>query len=867
MEPEVREPRWPEPNNQTSGDGERSPGGSVKRARERAAAGRAPDIPPMPTTSQSPHSPSSPIIDPSSLSASQRQPPQRPPRPSDASPMFPALGQYEWEDGRDSMSGYSTSSSRASTVATGSSTASIPDFPAIPNVPPMPLPAYQLPPRRNLGPPPSARRGASSYYSQSASFIPPIAEEASDKRSSYASSHVMPESWGDGPPDYLAAVGIEEEEEEDTDTERLASADSSGRQSKASDYSESSNLVKPPRTKPLLPFMETIESGDESASLSSRGTKGKRELDWQARQDERFRPGFGARDGIGRHNFKGQGNLHHPYSGYASDATFLDSPRSPSPSFMSKNNYGTTSSRASPARSSPIDPRIGAIMNNLERGGALSSSKTTTPGTSAPPSIHEKHTRRPPPLNLESSNGSRSHGRSSSSSLPDLIRRATRLASNLDRGKTTSRAGVLDMLARKDMEKNVEVDKASHDGSISDMLAAFPSPSPSPSPGFTKPKDWGINSPHRKSNLSRSQTVTYGSTSRQDYHRGRRCCGMPVWAFILLCIILLLLIAAAVVIPVTLIVVPRQQKTTANVENCKRDFPCGDRGTTAVLNNQCRCVCAQGYTGYKCETIPGTDCTTADFPAQNSSTAYPASTLGTDIPRVIQGAASNFSIPVVGWKVAAHFSFSNVSCADENALVTLGGNSRKLRRRFLFELVDRVLEDGNEQQPLLASPTVEPSKTKTLAARAEAQSSNGIVFAGGSSPGGSNTGGMNPSSTPSMLPGGIDDSSDKNPSGSDTSPVTPLILDFARVAILFVLQETGNLDTAKTMMTLLNSALDDKNGFDATKPVTVGGGTSTSPGAVSVDLKAMTVGWGNGTLYGGNAQVGSHRRWLKSQDG
>lgn len=859
MEQEAREPRWEQTNHQRSNNGERSPGGSVKRARERAAASIAPDAPPVPNTPQSPQSPSS-SVDPTSPISSQRQPPQRPPRPNYVPPILSSQSQHEWEDGRDSMSGYSTSSSRASTVATGSSTASIPDFPAIPNIPP---PAYQIPPRRNLGPPPSARRGASSYYSQSASFIPPIAEEASDKHSSYASSHVIPESWGEGTPDYLASPGIQEEDEE-TDTEQLPSPDSSGRGSKASDYSESSNLVKPARTKPLQPFMDTIESGDESASLSSRGTKGKRELDWQARQDERFRSGLVARDGIGRHNFKGAGNLHHPYSGYASDATFLDSPRSPSPSFMSKNNYGPPSSKASPARSSPIDPRIGVIMNNLERGGALGSSKTTTPGTSAAPSIHEKHGRRPPPLNLESSNTSRSHRRSSNSSLPDLIRRATRLASNLDRGKTSSRVGVLDMLARKDTEKHIDVEK-SHDGSISDILAAFPSPSPTPSPGYYKPKDWGRDSPHGKSNLSRSQTVTYGSTSRQDYRPGRRCCGMPVWAFVLLCIILLLLIAAAVVIPVTLIVIPRQNKNTSpNLENCKKILPCGDRGTTVVLNNQCRCVCSQGYTGYKCETAPGNDCTTADFPPQNSSTAFPASTVGTDVSRVVQGGQSNFSIPIIGWKIAAQFSYNNLSCTDENSLITFGGQSSKLRRRFLFEIVDQDLDNGEDQHPLIPSSTIAPPDTKTLAARAEAQSSNGIVFAGGSSPGGSNAGGSSPTSTPPKPTDESDDSHHDSDS-SDTTAVTPEIIDFARVAVLFSLQETGNLNIARTMMTMLNSALTDKAGFDATKPVTVGGGTGI--GSLSVDLKAMTVGWGNGTLYGGKPRMAEQRRWLIDEAG
>ncbi|KAM3549173.1 hypothetical protein MY1884_008860 [Beauveria asiatica] len=50
-----------------------------------------------------------------------------------------------------------------------------------------------------LGPPPSSRRGASSFYSN-ASFVSPIIEETPYSRShgSYASSAAMPENWGSG---------------------------------------------------------------------------------------------------------------------------------------------------------------------------------------------------------------------------------------------------------------------------------------------------------------------------------------------------------------------------------------------------------------------------------------------------------------------------------------------------------------------------------------------------------------------------------------------------------------------------------------------------------------------------------------------
>lgn len=142
-------------------------------------------------------------------------PPPRPPRPQLIPPIVdPAIRNRPqqrvvqpkyWEgNGQQSLdpnaapnSPYRPSSSTY-TDSNRSSTGSIPEFP-VPAVPPLPN-MSSLPPRRaaNLGPPPSARKGGPAMYSAS-SFVPPIPEEASETHSSYASSHVMPTSWGDGP--------------------------------------------------------------------------------------------------------------------------------------------------------------------------------------------------------------------------------------------------------------------------------------------------------------------------------------------------------------------------------------------------------------------------------------------------------------------------------------------------------------------------------------------------------------------------------------------------------------------------------------------------------------------------------------------
>ena len=91
-------------------------------------------------------------------------------------------------------------------------------------------------------------------YSAS-SFVPPIPEEASETHSSYASSHVIPTSWGDGPPEYYMGEGIDEEDEsEGGDSER---------QSQIGDYDNSTGLVRQVSLgKVGKPKLRSVKSGE-----------------------------------------------------------------------------------------------------------------------------------------------------------------------------------------------------------------------------------------------------------------------------------------------------------------------------------------------------------------------------------------------------------------------------------------------------------------------------------------------------------------------------------------------------------------------------------------------------------------------------
>ena len=883
--------------------GEKSPAGSVKRARERAAAGLPSERPQMPIyptppsiktsprrspqqgtsptdrarypqypgngNSQVPASPGSVSLassrlrnsPPSPVSPQAPQdyiqsspiqdrnvgrgpPPQRPPRPNFVPPMLQSAGyggneppplhyrkpqaqeqprRSYWEDNyMDSSSSSRPLTKSTSPTSMGPSTSSIPDFPSTPAVPS--IPTYQPPPRRNLGPPPSARKGGSSYYSQT-SFVPPIPEEMSEAHSSYAST-VKPESSNDGPLEYYVGAGIDEEEEEE-----IPGANS-GRGSSAGDHDDASGLVRKSGN-PRVTSLDTVESGDES----DRGPRSMQELDWQARQDERWRPGLVGTvdtDPIGRHNFRGNTRLH-PYSGYESDATFLDSPvgESPMPRALKTNNlptsnafYGTPSSAGS-----PVDPRVDQILGHLEKGGALAPSRTASPLKAA--STMGKGTKRPAHLNLKATK----EGRDSATSLPELIRRATKLASNLDRGKTASRVGmqaILDAKEAKEKESRERTCKASRNGSLSDILAAFPSPSPT-TPTAQRPAGWPTPSPHGKSNLSRAQTVNH-SSSTGHRSKKRRCCGMPIWAFILLLIILLLLIAAAVIIPITLIVLPRQHKNNSpTLANCEASNPCGNGGTSVVIGKACRCVCANGYTGFTCNTAGDSSCTTSDVPVTGNTGTYKNSTLGSDIPRLLTAAQSKYSIPIASSTLLSLFSASNLSCASENALVTF--NSQSQRRHLDLPLLSSAPHFPHrprtlELEEVLAPPTrTHHHPSHVVEARGSAQTSNDIVFDAPS--------GEAPAATSSAPV-----------STSNGKTITPTMLDFARVAVLFIFQETSSLDITSSALSKLQATLKDGNTFDA--------GQTSAGGNITVDLSALTVGFGNGTLYGGRGAGASN---------
>ena len=694
------------------------------------------------------------------------------------------------------------------------------------------------------------------YYPQN-SFVAPIPEEISEGHSSFASSHVIPTSWGDGPPDPYAEEGIEEEDEV-----KLVAKSNEDQTPKAKDHLEPDKIPRKHSSR-----RRSRASSKEFFSADVLQNRGKN-VGGIHRQDPilNVNNGHPSAGTVGPET--GTGAANHPRSPAMTipGTAFLVPPSgntSPNLSPISPttneslSRSTTNASFITPYSGSrtPVDPRVHQILGSLERGGHYGASSVVTPFTSTAPSMSEKGPKRPPRLDLAATKGGEARG--SQSSLPELIRRATKLASNLDRGKTASRLGMLDVVNGSEKQGH-----GADPNSISDILAAFPSPSiGTPSGGRRSPR-WA--SPIARPPRSRDQE-TMSDFQKNPRHReqeGRRCCGIPIWVFILLIIVVILLIAAAVIIPVTLIILPKMRHAPpATLASCIKNYPCINGGTNLVKDNSCRCICVKGFSGSTCATAPDQSCTTMDVSVKQSGIFYRNATAATGIPRLLTAAYQNFSIPLDSEALLSLFSSKNLSCSDENHLITLNDKikRRSLPPRFAIPQVLNLIEEPLPSPQLHAStPCVShsvyqrdiPYHTGVAVANdgvddaneSGAVTSNNILLA---APTGAQTVipvvNTDPVSQPTA-------SRISSPSSSSFPEVPQKAYDFARTVILFIMQEQAvnsqdqALNSAVAAQSHLQTVLEDLQSYNVT-PVSAGG-------KIMVDFAKFTVDLGNGTIFG-----------------
>jgi hypothetical protein len=378
-------------------------------------------------------------------------------------------------------------------------------------------------------------------------------------------------------------------------------------------------------------------------------------------------------------------------------------------------------------------------------------------------------TKRPPRLDIDAVRDMETRG--STTSLAELIRRATKLASNLDRGKTASRFGMLDMLGSS--EKLGRFDPGNRDSSMSDLMSAFPAPAAGGTP--RRDTTWPLG--------EKGYADEHDQSAKAVKSNKRKCCGMSLPVFIAVAIIVLVLIAAAVLLPVFLIIIPRQQEQHIDFSRCPTTYRCENLGTSIVSNNACGCVCSNGFVGTHCNMLGSrADCTTQTL--SDGPKEYQNATMGRSLVPVFLESDSRFAVPLNASSILSLFALNSLSCISENQLVDFNGTSSvspssKIKR---FVVVPDMMAESTP------TPTAAP-----LLPRQDVDSSNGIVFQASTT------------ATPSAASSNSNNvavstvTSFSNPAApTQSASFEPLdvpenLVLFARAAVLYVLQESNSI--------------------------------------------------------------------------
>lgn len=588
------------------------------------------------------------------------------------------------------------------------------------------------------------------------------------------------------------------------------------------------------RSKPTL---TTVKSGDRMRSrnsasndaLSGLPSQQKRATEKQETLEDRRRQSKGdARPGADRsaplaihvdHSPTAPLPPMHNAGMESSNASFLDSSSesansarpsapqdSPKPSIrlvQSMEKLGTPKPTHQPRGRSPLaqagndddyDARSKEMMledpEKDPHGGLLREDSDTLKSPTAGFSGQRIGKRRPARIDVDAVRDEEARG--SLSSLSDLIKRATRLASNLDRGRTASRLGMEGWLGPANGNRNSN-NNSSGDlekyrrsaGSISGMLAAFPPPALA-TPNGHENRSLANWSSRRNSAPLPSDS---DSGSRTRSRKQRRCCGIPLWLFITLLLLLLALVAAAAVIPVVLIVLPNQKDTSspslqsqadtqsATLNKCAATLTCENGGqafpTSGSDGDTCRCLCVNSFTGPTCSSQSTAGCSSIAVSGMREN-----ATIGNAIPRLLSLAGTDYGLQLDTQTLLGLFNEADLNCAAENALVSFDGKTQKHRR-------------------VAAPQATQTQASETLSTNPAEATSNGIVFDSSPSPSQSSA-----SSSPSPTA-----SSSASSSSSHTVDV-----DFARAAVLYILQSSSSLQDAESAQKALQDNLDGGEG-------------------------------------------------------
>lgn len=700
-----------------------------------------------------------------------------------------------------------------------------------------------IPPRKSvtLGPPPTSRRGASSFYSN-ASYVSPIPEESSRSHGSYASSAAMPEAWTPASPPTSPYYG--DVYYDDSVTEK-------SHESNGDEYGDESKLVR-------------------SASI---GKKGKAAL-----VDNK--PGAAAAAAQARPTPS-------PVQLFDGGTGYMEESNSSSERVLTKKKTPEA------ATSAPMDDSfLMPIAMQVSPEPSIQESRLSPQpqrSTSRLSAI-----RRPPKLDIDAVREAEARG--SITSLPDLIKRATRLAAMIERGKRpASRLDNFSDLLEKSNQDGTADDSCKstlfhqlmivltgaandrHQSGLSDMLAAFPPPA-QPTPNGTRSRGSWFRTTSWPFAPGQEHDPN-GSTPANDEKpkTQRKCCGMRPWVFVLVIIVVLLAVAAAIVIPLQFFVFktlgnhPEPQST---FDKCSEELDCQNGGTNVVSQGVCSCICTNGFTGPDC-SIEGSDgCTTTNLVSSDSSSNIDNVTLGRAIPRLIADANGNFSIPLSGTAILAKVNNGDISCRAQNSLVTFDGRPTRIG-----EAKSEIVDDNDaldEAAGANLAPFV-PIKTLTVTDGVDATvtipgENQGVGMPTQSEDGPVET--RDSTTATSLVPRSTDSADGGQPtSGPDSDSddnftLTEEMLDFARVAVLYILQEENSSDAEEAQSSLqrfFSAASETRDGFQ--KATEKDARNVTLSDNNSVNLVDFRINIGDGAIGEKSSKRSLLARWLDDLSG
>ena len=719
-------------------------------------------------------------------------------------PSATRLNDAWWEDDSLNPHHISTTSSRPITYSSRASTTS-----SIGTIPEFPVPGAAPSARKNVNSLSSTiRRGPSSHYSQPPD-VAPIAEESGmlDSHGSYASSMAVPIA--------IAEEYSEDEKQPDVPAEGQKHAvGQSEVPAKPAERSSEADIVPP-----LSVMTAAIKEKNSKESMGS-------DMSRQKRKSTSPRHPFPSKiSDVRRQNQASpvsdpsQSSILFDPSSSESDASQGWAPKGRGPNMRQDaagnqtyfhNAYGTSIP-------SPLGP---------PRSPALGTPPMQNSNYKTRASFGDRFgAKRPPQLNVAAVR--QAEDRSSMHSLPDLIWKATRLAANLDRGRTASTFSDDGLVEKPKKTRKTD--------SITDMLASFPPPALATPTENSR----GAHSPSRFGH-------GYGSSQTKEYvpEKGmqRKCCGIPRWLFLALAMTVILIVAAVVTIVIVLVVIPEQDDSGSSAggssASCESQLTCRNGGTNVMINDECRCFCINGYTGVTCQITTDEGCTTIDVARADDAS------VGEAIPEVIEDSKSVFNIPLNASIVVSQFAAKNFSCTSQNALVTF----KNLAPRSVAAMNDAFAAEQakmNGAQSVMQAPPTNPTATnRVLHARdaqrnAPAVTSNGIIIQG------------NPDPTAGPEADDVDDDvgDDGDRDGGDLSaeamdPEEERQLEFARVVVLFALQTTSVLDAALSAQDAFQDYFQGNPTVnDDARNITLGGG-------FSADLMDFRIAWPGGIIGG-----------------